>query len=59
MMEDVVYVVIDLSADGEKIISATTEEEVARMHVASAEDGHHRFIEIFENGVKLAEFGYR
>ncbi len=56
---DQVYVVIDLSDKGEAIISATISEDVARMHAASAPDGHNRFIEIFENGVKVAEFGFR
>ncbi|WNS45274.1 hypothetical protein [Paenibacillus sp. MMS20-IR301] len=62
-LEDKVYVVIDLYFHNdkqiEKIAGATAHEATARMIAASGEEGHARFIEVYENGVKTEEFGYR
>ncbi|OKP95105.1 hypothetical protein A3849_27915 [Paenibacillus sp. P46E] len=57
------YAVIDMFFRDDKpeetIAGATIQEATARMIAASAEEGHLRFIEVFENGEKIGEFGYR
>jgi hypothetical protein len=58
-VNDTVYVVIDLFKMEEKIVGATIDLATANMLCASALEGHSRFIEMYENGVKVAEGGFR
>ncbi|MEC0232728.1 hypothetical protein [Paenibacillus alba] len=56
---DRVYVVIDLYKGRDYIAGATTDLTFAQMLAASAGDGHNRFIEVYQDGVKIEEAGYR
>lgn len=59
LMNDTVYVVIDLFGKTDSIAGATIDINTANMLCASALEGHSRFIEMYENGVKVGEGGFR